>query len=48
MPKEIIFSDDARNQLASGIQKLTNAVKVTMGPKGRNVLIQRNGSPVIT
>jgi len=49
MAKEIIFSDNARNTLARGVQKLTDAVKVTMGPRGRNVLIQRSyGAPVIT
>ena len=49
MAKEIIFSDNARNALARGVQKLTDAVKVTMGPRGRNVLIQRSyGAPIIT
>jgi len=49
MSKEIIFSDTARNALARGVQKLTDAVKVTMGPRGRNVLIQRSyGAPVLT
>ncbi len=49
MAKEIIFSDNARNKLAVGVEKLTDAVKVTMGPRGRNVLIQKSyGSPVIT
>ena len=49
MSKEIVFSDNARNALARGVQKLTDAVKVTMGPRGRNVLIQKSyGSPVIT
>jgi len=49
MAKEINYSDNARNALAEGVQKLTNAVKVTMGPRGRNVLIQRSyGAPVIT
>ena len=49
MAKEIIFSDEARNKLAVGVQKLCDAVKVTMGPRGRNVLIQKSyGSPVIT
>jgi chaperonin GroEL len=49
MAKEIHFSDEARNTLAVGIQKLTDAVKVTMGPRGRNVLIQKSyGSPMIT
>ncbi len=49
MAKEIHYSDNARNALAQGVQKLTDAVKVTMGPRGRNVLIQRSyGAPVIT
>ncbi len=49
MAKEINFSDSARNQLAEGVQKLTDAVKVTMGPRGRNVLIQKSfGAPSIT
>ncbi len=47
--KEIVFSDETRNKLAKGVEKLANAVKVTMGPRGRNVLIQKSyGSPVIT
>lgn len=49
MSKEIVFSDNARNALARGVAKLTDAVKVTMGPRGRNVLIQKSyGNPVIT
>jgi chaperonin GroEL len=49
MAKEIIFSDNARNALARGVAQLTDAVKVTMGPRGRNVLIQKSyGSPIIT
>ncbi len=49
MAKEILFSDTARNGLAVGVQKLTDAVKVTMGPRGRNVLIQKSyGGPSIT
>ena len=49
MAKEIIFSDKARNSLARGIAQLTDAVKVTMGPRGRNVLIKKSyGSPIIT
>ena len=49
MAKEIHYSDNARNALANGVQKLTDAVKVTMGPRGRNVLIQRSyGAPIIT
>ncbi|MEY4503973.1 MAG: hypothetical protein RL154_265 [Pseudomonadota bacterium] len=47
--KEIQFSDSARNQLFAGVTQLTDAVKVTMGPKGRNVLIQKSfGAPQIT
>jgi len=49
MSKEIIFSDQARNKLAIGVQKLADAVKVTMGPRGRNVLIQKSfGAPTLT
>ena len=49
MAKEIFFSDDARQKLYSGVQQLADAVKVTMGPRGRNVLIQKSfGSPIIT
>jgi chaperonin GroEL len=49
MAKEIFFSDKARNGLYDGVSKLADAVKVTMGPRGRNVLIQKSyGSPHIT
>jgi chaperonin GroEL len=49
MGKEIFFSDEARNKLNIGIKKLADAVRVTMGPRGRNVLIEKSyGSPVIT
>jgi chaperonin GroEL len=49
MAKEIMFSDSARNGLYSGVKKLADAVKVTMGPRGRNVLIQKSfGAPNIT
>ncbi|ECP6298589.1 chaperonin GroEL [Campylobacter coli] len=49
MAKEIIFSDEARNKLYEGVKKLNDAVKVTMGPRGRNVLIQKSfGAPTIT
>ncbi|EOI3396238.1 chaperonin GroEL [Campylobacter coli] len=49
MAKEIIFSDEARNKLYEGVKKLNDAVKVTMGPRGRNVLIQKSFSaPSIT
>lgn len=47
--KEITFSDNARNKLFEGIRQLNDAVKVTMGPRGRNVLIQKSyGAPSIT
>jgi len=49
MAKEIQFSDSARNALYEGVKKLNDAVKVTMGPRGRNVLIQKSfGAPSIT
>jgi len=49
MAKEIFYSDDARNRLYEGVKKLNDAVKVTMGPRGRNVLIQKSfGAPNIT
>ena len=49
MAKEIIFADDARNRLYNGVKKLSDAVKVTMGPRGRNVLLQKSfGAPTIT
>jgi len=47
--KEIIFSDAARSKLVEGVNLLANAVKVTLGPKGRNVVLERSyGSPVVT
>ncbi|AFL68134.1 chaperonin GroEL [Sulfurospirillum barnesii] len=49
MAKDIQFSDNARNALYEGVKKLNDAVKVTMGPRGRNVLIQKSfGAPSIT
>lgn len=49
MSKEISFNSDAREKLKSGIDALSNAVKVTLGPKGRNVIIQKSfGAPAIT
>ena len=49
MAKEIVFSDNARVRLYDGVKKLSDAVKVTMGPRGRNVLIQKSfGAPSIT
>ena len=47
--KEIIFSDVARAKLTEGVNILANAVKVTLGPKGRNVVLERSfGAPVVT
>ena len=47
--KEIVFSDNARSKLVEGVNLLANAVKVTLGPKGRNVVLERSfGSPVVT
>ena len=49
MAKEISFDSDAREKLKAGIDALSNAVKVTLGPKGRNVVIQKSfGAPAIT
>jgi len=49
MAKEISFNSDAREKLKSGIDALSNAVKVTLGPKGRNVILQKSfGAPTIT
>ena len=49
MAKNIIFGEEARKALQSGVDKLANAVKVTLGPKGRNVVLEKKyGSPLIT
>jgi len=49
MAKEIIFNTEARDELKKGVDKLANAVKVTLGPKGRNVVIEKKfGAPQIT
>ena len=49
MAKQIIYSEDARKEILRGVDKLANAVKVTLGPKGRNVVIDKKfGSPTIT
>jgi chaperonin GroEL len=49
MAKEISFDTEARSELKTGIDALANAVKVTLGPKGRNVIIQKSfGAPTIT
>ena len=47
--KQVLFSDSARNKLQEGVDALANAVKVTLGPKGRNVLIDKSfGAPTVT
>src|SRR3954453_15226660 len=47
--KEIIFSSSARSEIAKGLNLLANAVKVTIGPRGRNVVIEKSwGAPTVT
>ncbi|HTE50837.1 MAG TPA: chaperonin GroEL [Kofleriaceae bacterium] len=47
--KEIIFQESARSQIANGVNTLANAVKVTLGPRGRNVVIEKSwGAPTVT
>lgn len=48
MSKDVRFSDEARKQMQDGVNTLANAVKVTLGPKGRNVVIERGNKPHIT
>ena len=49
MAKEIFYGEDARRKLQAGVDQLANTVKITLGPKGRNVLINKTfGSPLIT
>lgn len=49
MAKNVIFGEEARKSLQAGVDKLANAVKVTLGPKGRNVVLDKKyGSPLIT
>ncbi len=49
MAKQIVFNNDAREQLRKGVDQLANAVKVTLGPKGRNVVIDKKfGAPQVT
>ena len=49
MAKEILFNEDARRALGRGVDALANAVKVTLGPKGRNVVLEKKfGAPTIT
>jgi chaperonin GroEL len=49
MAKEITFDQEARDQLKRGVDQLANAVKVTLGPKGRNVIMDKKfGAPTMT
>src|SRR5213075_941565 len=49
MPKMIAFDDEARRGLEAGMNKLADAVRVTLGPKGRNVVLDKKwGAPTIT
>jgi len=49
MPKQIKYSEEARKKLRIGVDKLANAVKITLGPRGRNVILDKGfGSPTIT
>src|SRR5579862_8592612 len=49
MPKKLLYNSEARRQLKIGIDALANAVKVTMGPRGRNVAIDKKwGAPTVT
>src|SRR5512134_2925124 len=49
MAKEVRFDQDARSRLLSGVDQLANAVRVTLGPKGRNVVIEKSwGAPTVT
>lgn len=49
MAKQLLFREDARNQLKEGVDRLADTVKVTLGPRGRNVVLDKKwGAPVIT
>ena len=49
MAKEILYGIEARNAMLRGVDKLANTVKITLGPKGRNVVLDKKyGSPLIT
>ncbi|HLQ45153.1 MAG TPA: TCP-1/cpn60 chaperonin family protein, partial [Planctomycetaceae bacterium] len=49
MPKQLLFDDQARLKLQRGVKQLADVVAVTMGPTGRNVIIDKNfGNPVVT
>jgi chaperonin GroEL len=47
--KEVVFGDSARHKMVEGVNILANAVKITLGPKGRNVVLERSfGAPTVT
>ncbi|MGH1537715.1 MAG: TCP-1/cpn60 chaperonin family protein, partial [Gammaproteobacteria bacterium] len=47
--KEVLFGEDARQRMAQGVNVLANAVKATLGPKGRNVVLDKSfGAPTVT
>ena len=49
MAKELYYGEEARRKLQAGVDKLADTVKITLGPKGRNVLLDKKfGSPLIT
>jgi len=49
MAKQIVYGDSSRQRILRGVNSLANAVKVTLGPKGRNVILGKSyGSPTIT
>src|SRR3989344_286950 len=49
MAKQIIWSEDARKKLKQGIDKVANAVRITLGPRGRNVVLDKGyGAPMVT
>src|SRR4029434_7858474 len=49
MAKQLIYDDEAREKLRAGVDKLANAVRITLGPKGRNVVLDKKfGSPTVT
>jgi len=48
MPKNILYSQEAREAFQRGVDKLAGAVKITLGPKGRNAVLDVYGSPTIT
>ena len=49
MPKLLKFDQDARQSILTGVEKLASAVKITLGPKGRNVVVEKSfGSPTVS